>query len=100
MSYSKFKKLDVVREKLGLTIKPENSYFSKIEPQQISDFLKKTLDRNFKLAVSIQTEKARSELIVAPILVELKIISNPHISLFSGTELNVDPARGLNGVCD
>ncbi|MCB1767143.1 MAG: hypothetical protein KDJ22_13970, partial [Candidatus Competibacteraceae bacterium] len=44
--------------------------------------------------------KARSELIVTPVLVEVIKLLNQEISLFSGIEFNVDKSRGLNGVCD
>lgn len=44
--------------------------------------------------------KARSELIVAPILVTLRKLLNNQISLFSGVELYVALERGLNGVFD
>jgi len=52
------------------------------------------------LALAISTEKARSELIIAPVLVELRKLLNYKISLFSGIELDVDSQRGLNGICD
>nr|WP_293097461.1 hypothetical protein [Okeania sp. SIO2F4] len=38
-------------------------------------------------------------MIIAPILIELRKILNNQISLFSGTEFNVDTTRGLNGTC-
>jgi hypothetical protein len=44
--------------------------------------------------------KARSELIIAPILVELRKMKNRQIGLFSGVEFTVEPEQGLNGVCD
>jgi hypothetical protein len=50
--------------------------------------------------LAIHTEKARSELIIAPILVELRKILRHQISLFSGVDFTIDPAQGLNGVCD
>ena len=34
------------------------------------------------------------------VLIELRRNLGGSFGLFSGTELNVDPARGLNGVCD
>ena len=46
------------------------------------------------------SEKARSEFIIAPVLAEVKKISNNQISLFSGIEFNVNPELGLNGFCD
>ena len=51
-------------------------------------------------AVAMGTEKARSEFIVAPILLEALDHVHGHGSLFSGVEFNVDQDRGLNGVVD
>ena len=58
------------------------------------------LKRKVPLAISIGTEKARSELIVADVLVELREQFNHGISLFSGIDFNVDVESGLTGVCD
>jgi hypothetical protein len=56
------------------------------------------------LALAIDTEKARSELIVMPILVELKkqykLQNKSQISIFSGRDFTVDVSKGLNGFCD
>jgi hypothetical protein len=57
------------------------------------------LERGAPVAAAIGTEKARSELIVAQILLELKVHA-PRVSLFSGIDLTVDPAAGLAGTCD
>src|SRR5207302_1481012 len=46
------------------------------------------------------TEKARSELIIAPVLLEVRRQVHRRVSLFSGVEFTVDQSRGLNGVCD
>jgi hypothetical protein len=48
----------------------------------------------------VGSEKARSEFIIAPFLVELKDLVKDEISIFSGKEFNVDKELGLNGVCD
>ena len=53
-----------------------------------------------ELALAINTEKARSEFIIAPVLMEMRRILPGAFGLFSGVEFNVDPARGLNGFCD
>lgn len=66
----------------------------------ISKLLEEVLNENVPLGLTINTEKARSELIISPILVELRKILEHQISLFSGIEFNVDPGKGLNGVCD
>jgi hypothetical protein len=64
-----------------------------------SQYLIDTLHRNVSLALNINTEKARSELIIAPLLVEVRE-QLPGISLFSGIEFNVDIENNLNGFCD
>lgn len=51
-------------------------------------------------AIAVDTEKARSEVIINPVLLEVRRIFNSSISVFSGEEFNVDPSIGLNGVCD
>lgn len=51
-------------------------------------------------AIAVDTEKARSEVIVNPVLLEVRRILNSSISVFSGEEFNVDVEAGLNGVCD
>ncbi len=62
--------------------------------------LEELLAQYIPLATSINTEKARSELIIAPILAELKFLFPDQISLFSGIDFNVDQGAGLNGRCD
>ena len=62
--------------------------------------LSETLAYNVPLALAVNTEKSRSELIIAPILLELRRQSEAKISFFSGIEFNIDPTLGLNGVCD
>ncbi len=52
------------------------------------------------LALAVDTEKARSEFIIAPVLLELRRSLGARFGLFSGLELNVDSSRGLNGFCD
>jgi hypothetical protein len=46
------------------------------------------------------TEKVRSELIIAPLLFELRELLDCQVSLFSGNDFSVDMESGLNGVCD
>jgi hypothetical protein len=67
---------------------------------QLDEFFLRYLHNNIPLAVAISTEKAKSEMIIAPILIELRRMLNNQISLFSGVKFNVDSTRGLNGFCD
>jgi len=99
MAYSDFTLTDVT-EKLLLSLNEKERLFSRTEPLECSPHLTETLKFNIPLAVSIDTEKARSELIVTPVLVDLIKHSKPEISLFSGIEFNVDKTKGLNGTCD
>ena len=99
MAYSDFTLTDV-KEKLGLALMEKASLFSQTSILDYSDHLKETLKYNVPLATSINTEKARSELIVTPVLVEVIKILDQEVSLFSGIEFNVDKNRGLNGICD
>jgi len=59
-----------------------------------------TLTEGATVALGINTEKARSEFIIAPVLLELRRLLGSAVALFSGVELDADPARGLTGVCD
>ena len=52
------------------------------------------------LAQKAKSEKAKSELLVSPILVEVRRLACDRVQLFSGEEFNVDRDRGLNGFCD
>jgi hypothetical protein len=99
MAYSDFT-LAKAKDVFGLTLDEHQYLFRAIETVQPSDFLQQMLDENLSLATAINSEKARSEFLIAPILSEVRRQLNYRISLFSGTEFNVDPAQGLSGFCD
>lgn len=99
MAYNVFS-LAQVKRTFGLQLHEQTNVFGAIAPLPISELLQTILAENIPLALAIHTEKARSELIIMPILVELRRLMNREISLFSGIEFNVDPLQGLNGVCD
>lgn len=99
MAYSDFKLNELVKQ-FGLTLKENLDLFAELPEVEPSEILKVLLKENAALAVDINTEKARSELIIAPILLEVRRQLNYQIGLFSGSEFNVAPERGLNGICD
>jgi hypothetical protein len=99
MAYSDFD-LKKVKQKLGVNLIEKENLFLQTKSFEITAHLKETLAENIPLARAINTEKARSELIIANILVELRKILKHKISLFSGIEFNVDREKGLNGFCD
>jgi hypothetical protein len=67
------------------------------EPQ--SEFLA-IFDESSSLAEVAKSEKAKSELLVSPILVQARRLVDRQVQLFSGEEFNVDQEKGLNGFCD
>jgi hypothetical protein len=99
MSYSEFTLTSVKRE-FNLTTIEEVGIFEKTSELKSSNLLKETLAYNLPIALASNSEKARSELLIAPILTDLRRQLNNKINLFSGIEFNVDNERGLNGVCD
>jgi len=99
MAYSDFN-LKQLQTEFQLDLVKETHIFAHLPPQPISPHLAESLAENVTLAISINTEKARSELIIANVLVELRRILHKQVSFFSGIEFNVDKNQGLNGVCD
>lgn len=99
IAYNKFTLEEVVR-KFGLKTHLVQDIVGEVPPYQPSDFLKTSLTRGLLKGVQIGTEKARSEFIVAPILLELQYIFQNQVSLFSGTDFTIDKQLGLSGTCD
>jgi len=98
MSYSDFT-INDLKQKFYLKFVENQLLFPAVPPYAAPKELLSLLKRYLPLALAIDTEKARSELIVAPLIAELKI-GLPDISFFSGIEFNVDRSLGLAGRCD
>jgi hypothetical protein len=99
MAYSDFT-IKRAEKDFGLTIIEREKLFTPVPETEISEFLRANLEEKTSLALAIGTEKARSELIVADVLLEVRRIFDKQISFFSGIEFNVDSLKGLNGRCD
>ncbi len=99
LSYSKFT-LENAKTNFELTLEENQDLFSKVEPVKPSEILTTILREYIPLATAINTEKARSELLVSQILADVRRQLNYRISLFSGTEFNVEADLGLQGYCD
>lgn len=99
MLYSNFT-LSKVRETFNLVLEEEKDLFANSDRIQPSELLQMILKEYLTLAIAINSEKSRSEFIIAPVLAEVKKLSNHQISLFSGKEFNVDSGKGLTGYCD
>lgn len=98
MAYREFS-LAQVKQQFKLQEKYE-PLFLNVQPIAPSAWLQESLQLGIKLAIASSSEKARSEFIIAPILLELEKKNPDHISIFSGARLDVDEASGLKGECD
>jgi len=99
MSYSDFT-LTKAKQEFGLTTLEKRDIFADVLELASSSLLAEILNYNLPIALGSNSEKARSEMIIAPILVDLRRQLNEQINLFSGVDFTVDETKGLNGVCD
>jgi hypothetical protein len=99
MPYSKFT-LSRAVEDFELTIREEPNLFAAISPVVPTPLLREILVENVPWAVAVGSEKARSEGIINPVLLEVKRQLGGQVGVFSGEEFNVDIAADLNGFCD
>lgn len=99
MEYRDFT-LNNLRHTFGITFDEQTDLFATIPRVEIGNLLQTILQEQIPLALAIHTEKARSELIIVPILVEVRRRMQRQISLFSGVDFPVASERGLNGTCD
>ncbi|MDF0555973.1 hypothetical protein [Kamptonema sp. UHCC 0994] len=99
MPYSQFT-IEQIKSSFGIRLSEKVGIFANIPEASYSNFLSETLDYNIPLALAINSEKSRSELIVMPILIELRKQFSNQIGLFSGKDFTVDSQKGLNGFCD
>jgi hypothetical protein len=99
MAYSDFT-LTKLKKVFSLHIDEQSELFAILEAVEPSNSLATTLSETVELALAINTEKARSEMIITPVLLEIRRRAHNPISLFSGTDFNVDFEKGLNGYCD
>jgi len=99
MAYSDFD-LAKVKSDFGLTLREDENLFAGLSGVAPSELLQTILQENLPLAIAINSEKAKSEFLIAPILTEARRQLNYQVSLFSGKDFTVDPGKGLNGYCD
>ena len=98
MSYRDFVFPGVERA-LGLTL-GNTSLFPNVVPVVPHPEMIRRLEHGIRVGQGIGTEKARSEFIIAPVILEVLALLQDRYSVFSGIEFNVDAARGLTGYCD
>jgi hypothetical protein len=99
MAYSDFDLSDVMT-KLGVTVTDRPDLFAGVPGAALSPPVAGLQRLYLPLAIANGTEKARSELLIAPVLADAREQLDRRVSLFSGWDFVVDKAKGLNGVCD
>jgi len=100
MSYSEFTSIIKVKQAFGLTTVEGPRFLPQITPINPSATLTDFLANSLPVAVATGSEKARSEMIITPVLLEVRKILQQNVSLFSGEDFTVDYESGLNGICD
>jgi hypothetical protein len=96
MAYGDFSFEDI-EQKFGIKNKVKR-LFNDFQPIMPSERLIEALEMANELPV--RSQKAKSETIVFPVLIELRKLNNKFFTIYSGDNLNVDEARGLRGECD
>ncbi len=96
MAYRDFS-LEKLEHKFGVR-NQERRLFGEVQPVHPSPDLVKALRKAEELP--IRSEKAKSEAIVFPLLLELRDLTQKFFTFYSGDILNADAAKGLYGECD
>jgi hypothetical protein len=96
MAYTDFT-LETAEAALGVRARP-GDLFPGLSPVAVPAWLRELLARGMQLA--LVSEKARSEFLVAPILLACRELSGNAVAIYSGQRLDVDAGRGLLGECD
>ncbi|MCY7275271.1 MAG: hypothetical protein LH702_16420 [Phormidesmis sp. CAN_BIN44] len=99
MAYSDFS-LRQVKKDFNLTLIEGGSFLPLIAPLSPSPLLAEQLADGIPLALATGSEKVRSELIISPVLMDVRRQLNRQVSLFSGEDFTVAPDLGLSGICD
>ncbi|NJN29060.1 MAG: hypothetical protein HC824_00220 [Synechococcales cyanobacterium RM1_1_8] len=99
MPYSQFTTIAKAKRAFGLSTLEGQRLLPPIDPIAPSAALSSFLTETLPIA-SVGSEKARSELIISPILIEVRRLRQQQISIFSGEDFTIDESLGLNGICD
>jgi hypothetical protein len=100
VTFNDFKTIGSVKTAFGLTTIEDIQFLPQAIPIAPSEILTAILAENLPLATASGSEKARSELIISPVLVEVRRQLDRKIGLFSGEDFTVDAEAKLSGRCD
>jgi hypothetical protein len=98
MAYSSFT-LSQVQSQFGLKV-DKGVFFRDVPPLIPRQRTIEAMAESAPFAATQGSEKVLSELIIAPLLFELRSLLDGKIGLFSGMDFSIDPGLGLNGICD
>ncbi len=93
----RYYKLKDLKDICGIKKADKNNMLDPVEEIKPSDWIKSTLDKNMR--IPMHNEKAKSELLVMPILIEAWERNN-NFKPLSGLTFSVEPSKGLTGRCD
>ena len=99
MAYSDFT-VGKVKQAFDIKTLEGKRFLPDLPPVEPSQSLVEFLAEAFPLASLLKSEKAKSELLISPVLLEVRKLLDRQVSLFSGEEFVVDTEAGLSGVCD
>lgn len=99
MAYSTFT-LSQMSQQFHLQIDEKNQLFRSVPEAALRPEFHAQLDELAPLALAVASEKARSELIIAPVLLEVWRMTGQQIGFFSGVNFDIDKSQGLDGYCD
>ncbi len=97
MAYTEFLNLKQVEKKLGIKTTDISLFPS---PAPIAVISQRLIDDiNYAKLMPLMSEKAKSELVIAPIFKEVKL-RKQIFNYFSGYTFDVDSSLSLTGICD
>jgi hypothetical protein len=99
MAYSDFT-VTKVKRSFGIVTREGDRFLPEIERLEPGMALVAFLEEAFPLASMLKSEKAKSEFLIGPVLLEVRRLLRREVSLFSGEEFSVEPEVGLTGICD
>jgi len=83
-----------------LTEERDTDLFADVTPLPLGETLRNALEELVPVARGVNSEKARSEFLVLPLLLEARRRACGPVNVLPGLTLDVDRTRGLNGYCD
>jgi hypothetical protein len=98
MAYTDFT-LEAALERFALNLEVR-LLVENVVPQTLPDHIRVFISQGFALSLRGGSEKARSEFVVAPMLLAVRQMLGERITIHSGLRFDIDKKVGLVGECD